>query len=51
LYQNLAIGGRFDRRSGLMNAPRGSPEGDRLDELVTLVEAWERKHFQVDTPN
>jgi hypothetical protein len=48
LYQNLAIGGRFDRRSGLMNARRGSPEGDRLDELV---EAWERKHFQVDTPN
>jgi len=36
---------------GLMNARRGSPEGDRLDEPVTLVEAWERKHFQVDTPN
>jgi HTH-type transcriptional regulator/antitoxin HigA len=28
---------------GLMNARRNSPEGDRLDILVTLVEAWERK--------
>src|SRR6266404_4088919 len=28
----------------LMNARRSSPEGDRLDVLVTLVEAWERKH-------
>jgi HTH-type transcriptional regulator / antitoxin HigA len=27
---------------GLMNARRHSPEGDRLDVLVTLVEAWER---------
>jgi HTH-type transcriptional regulator/antitoxin HigA len=29
---------------GLMNARRYSLEGDRLDVLVTLVEAWERKH-------
>jgi HTH-type transcriptional regulator/antitoxin HigA len=29
---------------GLMNARRNSPEGDRLDALVTLVGAWERKH-------
>jgi HTH-type transcriptional regulator/antitoxin HigA len=27
---------------GLMNARRHSPEGDRLEVLVTLVEAWER---------
>ena len=26
---------------GLMMAKRGTPEGDRLDVLVTLVEAWE----------
>lgn len=26
---------------GLMNAKLGTPEGDRLDVLVTLVEAWE----------
>jgi HTH-type transcriptional regulator / antitoxin HigA len=28
---------------GLMNAKRATPEGDRLDVLVTLVEAWEAK--------
>jgi HTH-type transcriptional regulator/antitoxin HigA len=28
---------------GLMNARRNSPEGDRLDALVALVEAWERE--------
>jgi HTH-type transcriptional regulator/antitoxin HigA len=29
---------------GLMTAERNAPEGDRLDALVTLVEAWEAKH-------
>jgi HTH-type transcriptional regulator / antitoxin HigA len=33
---------------GLMNARRNSPEGDRLDVLVTLAEAWERKHYRLD---
>jgi HTH-type transcriptional regulator/antitoxin HigA len=28
----------------LMQARRNTPEGDRLDVLVTLVEAWEHKH-------
>jgi HTH-type transcriptional regulator/antitoxin HigA len=36
---------------GLMDARRNSPEGDWLDRLVTLVEAWERKHFPLDVPN
>jgi HTH-type transcriptional regulator/antitoxin HigA len=26
---------------GLMSAKRNTPEGDRLDVLATLVEAWE----------
>jgi HTH-type transcriptional regulator/antitoxin HigA len=30
---------------GLMTAELNAPEGDRLDGLVTLVEAWERKHY------
>ena len=30
---------------GLMSAKRNTPEGDRLDVLVTLVEAWQRKHY------
>jgi HTH-type transcriptional regulator/antitoxin HigA len=36
---------------GLVNARRNSPEGDRLDVLVTLVEAWERKHYPLDLPD
>jgi HTH-type transcriptional regulator/antitoxin HigA len=28
---------------GLMDAAPGTPEGDRLDLLATLVEAWETK--------
>ena len=35
----------------LMQARRNTPEGDRLDVLVTLVEAWERKHFPLDLPD
>lgn len=36
---------------GLMDAKRGSPEGDRLDVLVTLVEAWEARHYPLDLPD
>ncbi len=32
----------------LMSARRNTPEGDRLDVLVTLVEDWERKQYQLD---
>ncbi len=35
----------------LMDATRGTPEGDRLDVLVTLVEAWEAKHYPIDLPD
>lgn len=35
----------------LMAAKRSTPEGDRLDVLVTLVEAWERKHYPLDLPD
>jgi HTH-type transcriptional regulator / antitoxin HigA len=35
----------------LMGARANSPEGDRLDVLVTLVEAYERKHFPMDLPD
>lgn len=33
---------------GLMGAKRNSPEGERLDVLVTLVEAYEARHFPLD---
>jgi HTH-type transcriptional regulator/antitoxin HigA len=36
---------------GLMTAKRGTPEGDRLDVLVTLAEAWEAKHYPLDLPD
>lgn len=36
---------------GLMGAKRGTPDGDRLDILVTLVEAWEAKHYMLDLPD
>jgi HTH-type transcriptional regulator/antitoxin HigA len=29
----------------------GTPEGDRFDILLTLVEAYETKHFPVDLPD
>ena len=35
----------------LMGAAAGSAEGDKLDVLVTLIEAWERKHFPLDLPD
>ena len=36
---------------GLMDAKRGTAEGDRLDVLVTLVEAWEAAHYPLDLPD
>src|SRR5437016_8032122 len=35
----------------LMAAERDTPEGERLDVLVTLVEAYERQHFPLDLPD
>jgi HTH-type transcriptional regulator/antitoxin HigA len=36
---------------GLMSAEADSPQGDRLDVLVTLVEAYEREHYPVGFPD
>ena len=35
----------------LMGATLDSPEGERLDLLVTLVEAYERHHYPMDLPD
>jgi HTH-type transcriptional regulator/antitoxin HigA len=35
----------------LWGAPEGSPEGDHLEVIATLVEAFERKHFPIDVPD
>ncbi|RZI47115.1 helix-turn-helix domain-containing protein [Candidatus Finniella inopinata] len=35
----------------LMDAVFGTPEGDRLDVLATLVDAYEQKHFPIEDPD
>ncbi len=35
----------------LMGAEFDSPEGEKLDVLVTLVEAYERNHYPLDLPD
>lgn len=35
----------------LMDARPNTPEGDRLDVLATLVEAWEERHWPIESPD
>jgi len=35
----------------LWGSPRSSPEGDLLEVLVTLVEAYDQKHYPIDLPD
>jgi len=35
----------------LMMAKAGSPEGEKLDILTTLVEAYESRHYPIDMPD
>jgi len=35
----------------LMTAKANTPEGDRLDVMATLIEAYERAHFPMDLPD
>ncbi len=35
----------------LMDAEPDTPQGDRLDVLVTLVEAYEAKHYPIEAPD
>ena len=35
----------------LMGAPADTPEGDALDVLVTLVEAYEARRWSIETPD
>jgi HTH-type transcriptional regulator/antitoxin HigA len=34
-----------------MHARKGTPDGDRLDVLATLVEAWEARHVPIASPD
>jgi HTH-type transcriptional regulator/antitoxin HigA len=35
----------------LWNAEPGTPEGDRVDVLVTLIEAYEARHYPIPAPD
>ncbi len=35
----------------LWGASSGTPDGDRLDVLATLIEAYEAKHYPMDPPD
>jgi HTH-type transcriptional regulator/antitoxin HigA len=39
------------RIRALMNARPGTPEGERLDVLATLIEAYEARNFPMDLPD
>jgi len=41
----------LQRVEALWGAPAGSLEGDELEILVTLIEAYERDRYPVDLPN
>lgn len=45
-YQNT-----LSRIESLMIAKANTPEGDELDVLVTLVEAYERQHYALPLPD
>ena len=35
----------------LWGAKRGTPDGDRLDILATLIDAYEAEHYRMDPPD
>src|SRR5216684_4728776 len=39
------------RVQSLWKSPEGSPEGDELDVLATLIEAYEREHYPMELPD
>ena len=41
----------LEKIDALMNAKPNTPDGDTLDILTTLVEAYEQKHFFIAPPN
>jgi len=41
----------LQRIDALMDAASGTPEGDELDILATIVGAYEDKHFPIDLPD
>lgn len=51
IHTNADHEAALERISVLMDAEPGSPEGDELDVLTTLVEAFEQARFPIDAPD
>src|SRR6266705_4612357 len=41
----------LQRVESLWKSPEGSAEGDEVDVLATLIEAYEREHYPIDLPD
>lgn len=41
----------LDTVAALWGAPTGTPEGDQLDVLATLIDVYEAKHHAMDPPD
>ena len=41
----------LERIEELFNAKSGTPEGDELEVLITLVSAYEDEHYAIDAPD
>lgn len=51
IYDEDAYRETLRRIEELMDAEAGTPEGDQLDVLTTLVEAYERKAYPMNAPD
>ena len=41
----------FKRLDVIFQAPAGTPEADEMEVLVTLIEAYENKHYPISPPD
>jgi len=51
IKNEAAYEGALKEIERLWGAPEGSPEGDRVEVLTILVEAYEEKNFPMDLPD
>ena len=51
IWTNSDYDAAVHRIEVLWGADPGTPEGDELDALTTLVEAYEKEHYVIDLPS
>ena len=51
IHSEAAYVASLNRIDALMDAKPGTPEGDELDILVTLVEVYEQRHYPIEAPD